>query len=364
MRVTDVLKILDEWSPLKYAEDFDNTGLLVGDANSKVTNILVCLDCLEAVVDEAISKNCNLIVSFHPIVFSGLKKLTGKTYVERVVLKAIKHNIAIIAIHTALDNSWEGVNAGFLAALGAEKEDILIPKKGVVKRLSTFVPKAEANELLNALFTAGAGAMGAYSECSFTVEGTGSFKPNQSANPTLGTAGKRHLEPESKIQVVYEAHKESKILKALFNTHSYEEVAYEVTTLENKHQTMGMGMIGSFNKPLSEPEFLNLLAKKMNARGIRHSKLLDKPIKRIAVLGGSGAFAIEAAKAAGVDAFISADFKYHDFFKAENQLVLADIGHYESEQFTKNIIVSHLSKKITNFAVILSEINTNPIIYF
>ena len=364
MHVKDVLALINDWSPLSYSEDFDNTGLLVGDPKAQVRNILVCLDCLEAVVDEAIAKDCNLIVSFHPIIFSGLKKITGKSYVERVVLKAIKHDIAIIAIHTALDNAWDGVNARFLEALGATKEAILIPKQGVIKRLSTFVPQAEASALQDALFQAGAGAMGDYSECSFITEGIGSFKPNTSANPSIGTKGERHLESESKIQVIFESDKQAAVLNALFNTHSYQEVAYELTTLEIPHNRMGMGMIGTLPEPISEANFLKRLQTNMNAKGIRHSATLDKPIKRIAVLGGSGAFAIDAAKAAKVDAFVSADFKYHDFFKAEGQLLLADIGHYESEQYTKNLIVSNLSKKITNFAVILSEINTNPIIYF
>ncbi len=364
MRVNQVLDIIDQWSPLSYSEDFDNTGLLIGDPQATVSNILVCLDCLESVIDEAIEKDCNLIVSFHPIVFSGLKKITGKTYVERVVTKAIKNNIAIIAIHTALDNSWNGVNSAFLNAIGATQEAILIPKQGAIKRLSTFVPKAEADALLDALFEAGAGAMGDYSECSFSVTGTGSFKPNISANPSVGELGKRHLETEAKIQVIFESAKQAAVLKALFTTHSYQEVAYELTTLEIPHKHIGMGMIGNLEIPMSEADFLKHLKTNMNANGIRHSALTGKTIKRIAVLGGSGAFAIAAAKAAQVDAFVSADFKYHDFYKAEGALLLADIGHYESEQYTKNLIVSHLSKKITNFAVILSEINTNPIIYF
>lgn len=362
--------MLDEWAPLAYSEDFDNTGLLVGDASSNVTGILVTLDCLESVVDEAIEAGCNFIVSFHPIIFGGLKKLTGKTYVERVVQKAIKNDIGIYAIHTALDNAWDGVNSQILQTLGATKHRVLIPQKGSLKKLTTFAPKHEAEQVLNALFDAGAGAMGDYSECSFTIDGTGTFKPDAAANPSLGKVGVRHLESETKIDVVFARDKEAKIVKALLNTHSYEEVAYEIYTIENTNSRLGMGMIGSFDPPLEPEAFLAHVQKTMNAKGIRHSAIGKNPIKTIAVLGGSGSFGISAAKAQGADAYVSADFKYHDFFKADDQILLVDIGHYESEQYTKNLIVTYLQKKITNFApafpqgkVLLSQIDTNPIIY-
>ena len=364
MIVQDVINHLEELAPLAYAEDFDNVGLLVGSNMQKVTGILVTLDTLEAVVDEAIEENCNLIVSFHPIIFQGLKKLTGKNYVERVVMKAIKHDISIFSIHTALDNALQGVNDMICNQLGLKNKHILIPKSETIKKLTTYVPKNEAEKLRSALFSVGAGGIGNYSDCSFNVEGYGTFKGNENSNPSIGQKGTSHIEDETKITVTYAKHLESQVLNTLFETHSYEEVAYEVTTLENKNQNIGMGMVGEFKDALDESRFLNHLKTKMNTLCIRHSSFLNKKIKKIAVLGGSGSFAIQAAQASGADAFVTADLKYHDFFTAENNILLADIGHYESEQFTKNLLVAYLTKKITNFAIILSKINTNPVKYF
>ncbi len=364
MIVQDVINHLETLAPLAYAEDFDNVGLLVGNNNAKITGVLVTLDTLEAVVDEAIEKNCNLIVSFHPIIFKGLKKLTGKNYVERVVLKAIKHDIAIYAIHTALDNALQGVNDMICNQLELVNKQILIPQSETIKKLTTYVPKDEAEQLRTALFNVGAGNISNYNDCSFNVEGLGTYKGNENSSPSIGEKGILHTEEETKITVTYTKHLESIILKTLFKTHSYEEVAYEVTTLENKNQNIGMGMIGEFEKPMEALSFLNYVKTKMNTECIRHSAVTSKPIKRIAVLGGSGSFAIQAAKASGADAFITADLKYHDFFTAENNILLADIGHYESEQFTKNLLVAYLTKKITNFAVVLSNTNTNPVKYF
>ncbi|MFL0354011.1 Nif3-like dinuclear metal center hexameric protein [Xanthomarina sp. GH4-25] len=364
MIVQDVINHIEALSPLAYAENFDNVGLLVGDKNSKLTGVLVTLDTLETVVDEAIESNCNLIVSFHPIIFKGLKKLTGKTYVERVVIKALKNNVAIYAMHTALDNSFIGVNAMICEKLGLTNRKILIPQPQTIKKLITFVPKNEAETLRNALFEAGAGSIGNYSHCSFNTEGIGTYNGNDDSTPTKGKKGETHFENETQISVIFPKHLESNIIKTLFNTHSYEEVAYEVTTLENTNQHIGMGMIGEFENDMSENEFLNFLKNHMNTECIRHSKLLHKNIKKVAVLGGSGSFAIAAAKAANADIFITADLKYHDFFMADNQILLADIGHYESEQFTKNLLVAYLTKKITNFAIVLSRTNTNPVKYF
>ncbi len=363
MKVKDVLGLLEQLSPLSYSENFDNTGLLVGDAQATVTGILVTLDTLESVVDEAIEKKCNLIVSFHPIIFSGLKKITGKTYVERVVLKAIKNDIAIYSNHTALDNSWNGVNTMICEKLQLTNRKILIPQPESIKKLITYVPLAEAEKVRNALFNVGGGSIGNYEDCSFNIQGTGSFKGNEASNPVIGKKGEIHFEEEVQIGITFAKHLQTSILKALFEAHPYEEVAYEITTLENNNQHLGMGMIGEFEEAKDENSFLKYLKDTMNTDCVRYSSLLNKSIKKVAVLGGSGSFAIDAAKSAGADAFVSSDFKYHDFFKAENAILLADIGHYESEQYTKELIHSFLKKKITNFAVLLSQINTNPISY-
>ncbi len=363
MTVQDVINQLHDLAPLTYAEDFDNVGLLVGDKNQSVTGVLVTLDTLEAVVDEAIENNCNLIVSFHPIIFKGLKKLTGANYVERVVIKAIQHNIAIFSIHTALDNALQGVNSIICDQLGLQNKRILIPQQGTIKKLQTYVPTNAADALRQALFDAGAGSIGNYDSCSFNMDGEGTYRGNEESNPTIGQKGELHSEKETAVSVVFKKHLESQVLKALFNAHPYEEVAFEVTTLDNTSPYIGMGMIGELEDHMEERDCLEYIKTKMNTPVVRHSNLLNRPIKTIAVLGGSGSFAIGAAKAAGAELLVTADLKYHDFFSAENDIVLADIGHYESEQFTKSFLVDYLSKKITNFAIILSKTNTNPVKY-
>jgi len=363
MIIKDITNYIEDLAPLNYAEEFDNVGLLVGNYNTKVSGILVTLDTLEETVEEAIAKKCNLIVSFHPIIFGGLKKLNGSSYVERVVLKAIKNDIAIYATHTALDNSKNGVSAKMSEILGLQNTKVLIPKKGIIKKLTTYVPINNSDSLKDSLFLAGAGNIGNYDHCSFTILGNGTYKGNEESNPVLGKKGKLHTEKEIKISVIYESKYEGAILEALKENHPYEEVAYEIVRTENVHQNIGMGMIGELSSEMHEKDFLLYLKKTMKTDCVRHSALINKKIKKVAVLGGSGSFAISNAKKAGADAYISADFKYHEFFKAENSILLADIGHYESEQFTKNLLVDYLTKKFSNFAVILSEKSTNPIYY-
>jgi dinuclear metal center YbgI/SA1388 family protein len=326
-----------------------------------VTNVLVALDTLEATIDEAIVENCNLIISFHPIIFKGLKSITGKNYVERVVLKAIKNDIAIYATHTALDNVKNGVSGKMAEILGLENVEILVSKPNVIKKLQTYVPHDYAENIRKALFNAGAGHIGNYENCSFSAGGIGTYLPNKNANPSIGSIGKLQEESETAIGVYFEKHQESNVLKALFQVHPYEEVAYELTTLDNKHQDIGLGVYGDLAESITENEFLEMLKSKFNTTNIRHSLLLNKPIKKVALLGGSGSFALANAIGVGADAYVSADFKYHDFFGAENKLLITDIGHYESEQFTKNLLVDYLTKKFTNFAVILAKTNTNPI---
>ena len=363
MKIRDITSCIEEIAPLNYAEDFDNVGLLVGDYDTQITGVLVTLDTLENIIDEAIENNCNLIVSFHPILFSGIKKLNGKNYVERVLLKSIKNDIAIYAMHTALDNSFQGVNAKICDVLGLQRRKVLIPQKNTIKKLTTYVPHDHAEEVRLALFKAGAGTIGNYDNCSFNTEGFGTYRGNENSNPVIGEKGKLHTEYETFISVLFEKHKEKNILTSLFEAHPYEEVAYDIVSLDNLHQEIGIGMIGELSEAKSETDFLKFLQKTMNAKGIRHSELLRKPIKKVAVLGGSGSFAIENAIQRGAEAYVTADIKYHEFYKAENKLLIVDIGHYESEQFTKNLLVDILTKKFPNFAIILSQKNTNPIYY-
>ncbi|WP_431164463.1 Nif3-like dinuclear metal center hexameric protein [Tenacibaculum halocynthiae] len=363
MQIRDITNYIEQLAPLSYAEDFDNVGLLIGSYSTEVKGVLVTLDTLEKTIDEAIAKKCNLIISFHPIIFSGLKKLNGNNYVERVVLKAIQNNIAIYATHTALDNVQNGVSAKMCEVLGLQNIKTLIPKKGTIKKLTTYVPINNANSLREQLFNVGAGTIGNYDNCSFSMDGKSSFKGNESSNPKIGKKGELTFEEEACISITFDSYLEGKILNTLFNNHPYEEVAYEIITLNNKNQHVGMGMIGEFSSEMNENEFLRFVKKTFKTDCVRHSELLNKSIKKVAVLGGSGSFAINNAIRAKADAYISSDFKYHEFFKAEKKILLADVGHYESEQFTKNILVDYLSKKFSTFAIILSEESTNPIYY-
>ena len=362
MKIKDVITVLEQMAPLAYAEDFDNVGLLVGNSNNQTTGVLVCHDALENVIDEAIAKNCNMVVCFHPILFSGLKKITGKNYVERSIIKAIKNDVAIYAVHTALDNHKHGVNKIFCDALSLQNTKILVPKENYIRKLITYTIPENMEKLRNALFDAGAGNIGNYENCSFTSQGFGSYQGNDDSNPTIGMPGEFVEDKEIKIEVTFEKHLESKILKALFSNHVYEEVAYEIYSLENRHQNIGLGMIGELEQAMDEKDFLRFVKEKMEVGGIRHSAFTGKAIKKVAVLGGSGSFAIKNAIAQGADAFLTAYLKHHQLYQAEGKLLLADIGHFESERYTKNYIADYLNKK-TEMTVLLSEINTNPVNY-
>jgi len=364
MQINDVIQYMEELAPLSYAESYDNVGLLVGDKNTRLTGILITHDTLEEVVDEAITKSCNLIVSFHPIVFSGIKKFNGQNYVNRVLVKAIKNDIAIYATHTALDNVQHGVNSTICNQLNLANRKTLIPKREYIHKLTTYVPVAKVEKVRNALFNAGAGNIGNYNKCSFNVSGEGTFQGNKNSKPQVGSQGEFRTENETLISLTFEKHLENKILKALFTNHPYEEVAYEISTLTNLHQNIGLGMIGELTTPMDEKIFLEFLKTKMNTSCIRHSALLGKKINKVAVLGGSGSSVIKNAKNSGADVYITSDLKYHDFYQAENSILLCDIGHYESEQYTKSLLYEFLSKKIPNFAIVLSGINTNPVNYF
>jgi len=363
MRIQKVIDVIEEWAPSAHAEDFDNVGLIIGNPQSECKGVLVTHDTLENVVEECIKKDLNLIVSFHPIIFSGLKKLTQSTYVEKAVSRAIKNEICVYAIHTALDNHRFGVSYALAQNLGLNDIEVLSPKEKTIRKLTTYAPKNEAPTLLEKLYDAGAGKIGNYKECSFITTGKGTFKGNQDSNPNLGIKGKKTEVDEVQINLIFEFSSQQKILHTLFEAHSYEEVAYEVFSLENKNQTIGMGSLGQLENEMDEEVFINWVQDKLNIDMVRHSKTIGKKIKKVAVLGGSGSFAISAALGANADAFITADLKYHDFFQAENKILLIDAGHYETEQFTKKLIHDNLIKKLPNFAIALSESITNPVNY-
>jgi dinuclear metal center YbgI/SA1388 family protein len=364
MKLSLLTAYLESLAPLAYQEGYDNSGLIVGQPEMEINQGLISLDCTEAVVDEAIAHNCQVIISHHPIVFRGLKKFNGKTYVERVVEKAIRNHIAIYAIHTNLDNVMNGVNERICETLGLTNCRILAPKNGLLKKLVTYVPADKAEQVRNALFHAGAGNIGNYSECSFNADGTGTFKGNENSTPYVGEPGERHYENEVRIETIYPVNLESKLLMALFLAHPYEEVAYDLYNLSNQHQQVGSGMIGELDEAMDEGEFLFVLKEKMHAEVIRHTEFTGKSVKRVAVCGGAGGFLLKHAIAAGADVFVTADYKYHEFFDAEGKLVIADIGHFESEQFTQQLLYEIIRKKFANFAVRLTEINTNPVKYF
>ncbi|MFA6083616.1 Nif3-like dinuclear metal center hexameric protein [Mucilaginibacter sp.] len=364
MKLAQLTAYLESLAPLAYQEDYDNSGLIVGQPNQEVSQALISLDCTEAVVDEAIATGCQVIISHHPIVFKGLKKFNSKTYVERVVEKAIRNNIALYAIHTNLDNVMMGVNARICETLGLVNFHVLAPRQNLLKKLVTYVPTAQADQVRNALFHAGAGHIGNYSDCSFNAEGTGTFKAGEGTDPYVGEPGIRHHEEEVRIETVYPANLESKVIMALILAHPYEEVAYDLYNMTNQHQQVGSGMIGELETPMSEEEFLSEVKHNMQAEVIRHTAFTGRRIKKVAVCGGSGGFLLKQAIAAGADIFITADYKYHEFFDAEGKILIADIGHFESEQFTQQLLYEIIQNKFVNFAIRLTKVNTNPVKYF
>lgn len=355
---------LESIAPLAYQESYDNSGLIVGDPSTEITGALVTLDTTEAVVDEAIAKGCNVIVAHHPIIFKGLKKLNGKTYVERTVIKAIKHDVAIYAAHTNLDNVTGGVNFKIAEKLKLQNIRVLAPKTQVLTKLVTFVPVADTQRVLDALYAAGAGQLGDYKNCSFRVGGTGTFQPGEGAQPAIGTVGDYHEEAENRIEVILPTYLQGQLLTALRQAHPYEEVAYYLTPLDNQNQEVGSGAVGELAEPMDSSLWLSYLKQQMQLNLIRYTPLPDHPIKRVAVCGGVGSFLLPDALRAGADVFVTADYKYHEFFDADGRISICDIGHYESEVFTKELICGHLAKKFTTFAVILSETDTNPVRYF
>ena len=364
MLLKEIVSKIEEKFQMKQAEDFDNVGLLCGNLDREISGILVCHDALEEVVEEAISKNLNLIVCFHPIIFSGLKSLTGKNYVERAVIEAIENKIAIYAIHTAFDNDFFGVNFRICEELGLKNQQILMPKSQNLKKLEVFIPKNEAENLKNALFEAGAGNIGFYDECSFSVSGNGTFRPMQGSNPFSGKLNVRENSDEVMISVIFENFKQNRIISAMKKAHPYEEVAHQIINLENENQYSGLGRFGDFENEIYEEDFLKFVKEKFNLQVIRHSEFTGKKIKRVGVLGGSGASGIKAAISAKCDAYITGDVKYHDFFQAENRILICDIGHFESEQFVTQQLFDLLSEKFPKFAISKSEKKTNPVNYF
>ncbi len=362
-KIKEIIRTLETWAPPKLAESYDNVGLIVGDADVDVSGIVVSLDCTEAIVEEAISKGCNLIVSHHPIVFKGLKKLNGKNYVERTVLKAIKNDIALYAIHTNLDNVDTGVNKMICDKLGIENPSILSPKSDRLQKLTCFVPVDHLEAVRSAVFEAGGGNVGNYSHCSFTVVGEGTFLPEEGANPFAGKVGNLERANEARVEIIFPDYLGGQILSAMKSAHPYEEVAYYHQHLINRYQEVGSGMVGHLPSEMSLSTFLKKVKADLGLKVLKYTPVEAKSVSKVAVCGGSGSFLIPSAKAAGADVLISSDMKYHEFFDGEGEMVIADIGHYESERFTIDLIADYISEKFSTFATHLTGVNTNPIDY-
>ena len=358
--VTDQIEIV---APLVLQESYDNAGLLLGSYSVEVTAVLITIDVTEAVVDEAIEHNCNLIVSHHPLIFNTLKKITGKNEVERCIIKCIKNDIAVYAAHTNLDNVPNGVNGKIADKIGLINQQILVAKNNTLTKLVTFAPKLHAYRIREAIFKAGGGHIGNYDECSFNSEGNGTFKAEKSANPFVGEHGKLHTENEMRIEVIIPTHLKDNIINELIKAHPYEEPAYDLIPLQNTWKGIGAGMIGELQVPENELDFLLRLKEVFGCSVIRHTQLRSKSIKRVAICGGSGSSFLQNAISANADVYISGDFKYHEFFESDNKILIADIGHFESEQFTKDIFYEIITKKMPTFAVRISETETNPINY-
>ena len=364
MRIYDVISYLENKFPLSSQADFDNCGVQIGDVSKELKGILITLDCTEEIIEEAIEMGANLIIAHHPVIFKPIKSITGKNYVERILLKAIENRIVIYAIHTNLDHHLAGVNAEIARRIGIENPQILLPSENTLFKLAVYVPEHAKEKVLNSMFSAGAGEIGNYSNCSFSSFGTGTFQPKDGANPFVGEIGILEEQQELKIEVLVTKHNMTKGLHAMYDAHPYEEVAHDIISLENENQYEGTGMIGELASPMDELTFLARLKQQFHCGVIRHTKLLGKTIKTVAFCGGSGSFLLKNAIQKKADIYITGDFKYHEFFDAEDKIIVADIGHYESEQFTSELIYAFLIEKFVNFAIRVTKVNTNPINYF
>ena len=364
MTHSDIVVEIEKIAPLHLKADSDNAGFIIGNGNAVCNGVLLSLDVTEEVINEAISNGCNLIIAHHPIIFKGLNKINGNNYVEKTIVSAIKNDIAIYACHTNIDNVVNGVNAKIAQKIGLNKTSILMPKPELIKKLAVYVPESHVQQLEAAIFQAGAGHIGNYSECSFISEGIGSFKPEAAANPVSGKIGERSVGKEKKIEVVFPSWRENSIIQAMKTAHNYEEVAFEITQLSNIHQEIGAGMVGELPHAMKETDFLEMIKDVFNVKMIKHTALLGKMVKKVAVCGGAGSFLVNHAIRSKADFFITSDMKYHEFFDAENRIVIADIGHFESEQYTIELFDDVLRQKFPNFAFLKTKVNTNPVHYF
>lgn len=366
MQIQELIQVLQQVAPPVYQESYDNAGLLTGDPAWDCKGVLVTLDCIEATIEEAIQKGCNLVVAHHPILFKATRQLTGKDYIQRTLIKAIKADIAIFAIHTNLDNVLNGVNKKIADLLGLENQHILAPKAGLLSSLVTFVPVSAAEKVRSALFQAGGGQIGQYSNCAFSAAGTGTFLPQQGAHPAIGQVGTTEKVAEERVELIFPTHLQHTLVQQLKKAHPYEQVAYYITPLANTFSEVGSGMVGELPEPVDFQSFFEKIKTIFGVKVIRHTALKagNPQVQKVALCGGAGSFLTGAAIAAGADIYITADVKYHEFFDADSQIVLADIGHFESEQYTIELLFDILAQKFPTFAILKSEYCTNPVLYY
>lgn len=363
MRIRELLQTIEQIAPLPLQESFDNSGVQVGDTNQEAKGVLVCIDVTENVILEAVNLNCNLVVSHHPIAFRSFKSLTGKTYVERSMILAIKHDIVLYAAHTNLDNALQGINSHLAEMLNLQNVRILSPQKNNLLKLATFAPTTYAEAIRNALFNAGAGHIGNYDSCSYNLEGKGTFRAGKGTHPFCGNIGEIHTEQEVRIETILPAFRQKEVLRALMAVHPYEEPAYDLYPLANDWSGAGSGVVGTLPEEMDEEEFLYLLKDTFRLTTLQHSPFRGTPVRDVAICGGSGAFLIPKAMAYGADVFITGEAKYNDFYDVEDKLLLATIGHYESEVCSKEIFFDVLSKKYPTFAIHKSGFDINPVNY-
>jgi len=361
MKLKDLCSYLDSVVPLSFQESYDNSGLQIGLPEREISSAMITLDVTEEVIDEAVSDKCDVIISHHPLIFNGIKRITGRTFTERILYKAVKHDIAIYSSHTNLDIFSNGVSRKMAEKLGLKDIKVLSPLMNRLLKLVTYIPESHLEKVREALFEAGAGVIGNYDQCAFTTVGTGSFRGSENTKPFIGGKGKIHFEKETRFETVLFSHLKEKVIKVLLDVHPYEEAAYDIYALENENVDVGLGCVGEFNDAMGEADFLKLVSSVFDAKGVRYSKPAGKPVRKIALCGGSGASLLNVAIASGADAFITADIKYHNFFDADNKILLVDTGHFESEKFSTEILYDLIIKKFPKFAVRFSEINTNPI---
>jgi len=361
--INDIINCIEEVAPTSLQEPWDNCGLLVGNRYDQATSALLTIDVTEAVIDEAIENRCNLVIAHHPVIFGGIKKLTGKTDSERAIIKAIRNHITLYAAHTNIDVATDGVSYKMAQTLGLKNIKVLSPQKGLLKKLVVFAPHSHADQVRKTIIEAGAGHIGQYDSCSFNVPGIGTFRGSPGTSPFIGEKGELHSEPEIRIETVVPSFLLTKVVAAMIEVHPYEEVAFDLYPIENPHPGIGLGIIGTLEEPIEALEFLEKVKKAFACTALKYSPLLPGKIKAVALCGGAGSSLIPDALRSGADVFITGDIKYHQFFEAENKIVLVDIGHYESEQFTKELFFEIVTNKFPKFALRLSKTQTNPVNY-